>query len=128
MGRLAAMAEAHYKEWMSGYQQIKNKPEFFQRLEDEAEDQIAEMAESLYQMEKPPPQTYQEEVSLRTASWAIAESAVIRELILPEPTNPTTPDPALDAWDKFHAGLGEIQQQLDELRERQMERSITEQT
>jgi hypothetical protein len=98
MGSLAAQAERHYQEHLpTAYAQIKDKATFFQQVEDEATQQIADLTDSL--MEDPTPgETFQQAQARESTARSMATSQVMREVVLPEPEE--TPDPTEQQIDR----------------------------
>lgn len=115
MGRMAELAERHYREFLpTAYAKIADKPGFFQMLEDTAQEQIDSLVDSL--TEPPTPgETYQDAVARQTTARQMAESQVFREVLMPEPESTGEPesDPATDA--ELTAALTEFREAKDSL-------------
>lgn len=93
MGRLAEMAKRHYQEHLpTRYAAIPAtaRPAFFQQIEEEAEEQIDVLADSLAG-EDPPGETFEDHRARLTVARQLAEHQVIRETVLPAPTLEPTP-------------------------------------
>lgn len=111
MGRLAAIAEDHYRKYLpTAYASIKDKPTFFRALETEADQQIADLADAMEQTEQAPPgETFLQKAGRLSMIRRDAESQIVRELLLPEPEKqpPQTESPAdrelAAAVGEFHA-------------------------
>src|SRR5687768_12532221 len=89
MGRLATMAEAHYKRWLpQQYAKIKDREAFFRALEDEAEEQIEELAETLIGP-APEGETMADRLARHHRGRQEAEWTVIRDVIRPDPNDPS---------------------------------------
>jgi len=113
MGELATMAERHYRQFLpTQYAQIKDKPTFFQNLEDEAQEEIETRAEALA---GPDPEG--EPFATRTRRYQQAEfnarEAVIRELVLPDPRRNEDPPPELPG--DFATAMTDFAEALDQL-------------
>jgi len=125
MGRLAGMAEVHYQQWMPrAYRRIKNKPQFFEDLENEAQEQIEALAESL-RGENPATETFEQKMGRYATARRDAEYQVIREVIVPPPPEPeTTADEAMPEpeWAVVYEALAEANAALDRVWESAAER------
>jgi len=91
---MAAIAEEHYKTHLpKQYEALENPTEFFQRKEDEAEEQIEAL---LPVLEGPDPEgeTFLEKASRYRWAQFHAESQVFREVLLPAPEEETDPEEA----------------------------------
>lgn len=85
MGRMAALAERHWAKYLpEAYASIKDKAAFFQRLEDEAADQIEDLQDDLTPPQTSDPETYAQTRARLTTGQRLAESQVFREVLMPE--------------------------------------------
>lgn len=113
MGRLAVIAEQHWKEHLpKAYAALKDKTAFFAEQEDEAERQIEELAETL-EGEAPPDETYQQRMGRLMMARRDAESQVMREFLLPAPE--TTPEPENPIDRQLDDAAAQFAQARDEL-------------
>lgn len=82
MGRIAVLAEEHWKKYLPiAYAAIKDPEGFFLTLETEAEQQIEALEESLVP-EPQPGETVAQRAGWLTSARRDAESAVLRDLVL----------------------------------------------
>ena len=93
MGRLAQMVERHYQEFLpTAYAAIpeSKRPAFFLAKEDEAEEAIDSLTDSLAGPD-PTDETFLDKRARLTVARSTAESTVIRETLLPPPEQPSEP-------------------------------------
>lgn len=103
MGQMAAMAQDHWKTWLpKAYAAIPeaDRPAFFQGLEDDAAQQIADLADSL--TEPPTPgETYPDTQARLAVGESLARQQIFREVLLippePEAMEPDSTAPQIEA-------------------------------
>lgn len=114
MGRMAQLAERHYETYLpKAYAAIKDRPTFFRTLEDEAQEQIDALTDSL--TEQPTEgETYPDAMARQSTARQMAEERVFREVLMPEPeqTEPET-DAAID--EELRAAMQEFAEARDSL-------------
>jgi len=92
MGRMAAIAEEHYKTHLPDrYAALENPTEFFQAKEDEAAEQIEALLDVLEGPDQPG-ETFVEKASRLRWAQHLAESQVFREVLLPAPEEEADPE------------------------------------
>jgi hypothetical protein len=93
VGQLADLAENHWKRWFPDqYAQIKDKPRFFQGIEDEASEQIAALEDALAG-NPPEGESFQDRLARMSLARSNAEAQVMREIVLPDPEHDPLPNP-----------------------------------
>lgn len=90
MGRIAALAEQHYKKYLpQTYQGLTDREEFFRNLETEAEQQIEDLTDRLAGPDLPGEDFLDRAARLKTARQS-AEELVMRETVLLDPATVET--------------------------------------
>ena len=92
MGMLAALAEQHWRKFRpQEYKRIKNKATFFQGIEDQAAEEIENLTVALAGPDQPG-EDFQETAARYLGARMQAESQVMRETVLPDPSPDLDPD------------------------------------
>lgn len=85
MGRIAALAEEHYKKYLpKTYQGLTDPEEFFRNLETEADQQIDDLTDRIAGPDLPNEEFLAKAARLKTARQS-AEELVMRETVLLDP-------------------------------------------
>lgn len=99
MGRLAYLAEQHYRRYLPhAYADITDREAFFRELEDQAEAQIQELEDALAGPDVPGEEFWDKAGRLRMARHQ-AEEIVLPELILITPEDAASDDAASERYD-----------------------------
>jgi hypothetical protein len=115
MGRIAVLAEEHYRKFLpKTYAELSNPQEFFQNLEDEADSQIDDLSDRLAGEDPPGEEFLAKAARLRSARQR-AEELVMRETVL---LDPATVEPEQEPEDQeLQTALTDFQEASTELAE-----------
>jgi hypothetical protein len=127
---LAAQAQAWYQKYLPQvYDKIDDKAAYFQRLAEQAQEQIAQLTDALAGPDQPG-ETYLAKLGRLTQAQHAATEKVTREFLLsPPPPNwpdsdapsPPTPDPSMlpETSDDWTEAMAEFNQAREELADQQ---------
>jgi hypothetical protein len=121
MGRIAALAEEHYRKFLpKTYAGLTDRATFFQNLETEAESQIDVLADRLAG-EDPPDEEYNKTVGRLRSARQQAEELVMRETVLLDPaTVEPEQEPEMPEDQELQTALTDFQDATAELEEQRI--------
>lgn len=109
MNRLAVMAETHWKKYLpKAYAEMEDPTAFFETLATDAQAEIDARMDAMPMVQPTAGTEYSETLAEMTTARSLAESEVLREMVLLPPEDETlTADPdlteALSAMEEFQA-------------------------